>query len=31
LAQDVERFYGNEELTHGGTPQQVAARKEGEG
>jgi NADH-quinone oxidoreductase subunit C len=24
LAQDVERFYGNEELTHAGTPQQVA-------
>jgi NADH-quinone oxidoreductase subunit C len=28
LAQDVERFYGTEELAHGGTPQEVAARAE---
>ncbi len=28
LAQDVERFYGPEELVEGGAPQQVAARSE---
>ena len=28
LAQDVERFYGAEELAHGGTPQEVSARAE---
>lgn len=28
LAQDVERFYGSEELVEGGEPQQVAARAE---
>jgi len=31
LAQDVERFYGAEELVEGGEPQQVAARAETEG
>ena len=30
LAQDVERFYGSQELEHGGTPQQVAPRTEAE-
>lgn len=28
LAQDVERFYGSQDLAHGGTPQQVAAPAE---
>jgi NADH-quinone oxidoreductase subunit C len=28
LAQDVERFYGNDEITHGGSPQQAAAYTE---
>ncbi|MDH3207908.1 MAG: NADH-quinone oxidoreductase subunit C [Gemmatimonadota bacterium] len=30
LAQDVERFYGSQELAHGGPPQQVPARTEPE-